>query len=175
MQTWESRLKSARLLDLGATHASRCTPCTVTTTDDERTLRACKLREIELSKESEFRFELEAGAPMAIRVRSISGPKHCLPVWCNGPDQVVAGNAEVYGSEMAPGRTYVFSQECRAAINSWEGCMLEMSPLRRSAQGTGLTPWCSFKLQARLQLSMCQKRPRWPHTPIFTYFPSRCV
>ena len=136
---------------------------------------------------------------MAIRVRSISGPKHCLPVWCNGPDQVVAGNAEVYGSEMAPGRTYVFSQECRAAINSWEGCMLEMSllrrsaqgsfklqarlqlsmlemsPLRRSAQGTGLTPWCSFKLQARLQLSMCQKRPRWPHTPISTYFPSRCV
>jgi hypothetical protein len=89
--------------------------------------------QIKPPKESEFRFELEAGAPIAIRVRSKS-PRHC-PVGCNGPDQVVAGNAEVYSSEMAPGRTYVFSQECRAAIYSWEGCTLEMSRLRPSVQG----------------------------------------
>lgn len=35
------------------------------------------VREIKLPKESEFRFELEAGTPMAIRVRSKSVPKHC--------------------------------------------------------------------------------------------------
>jgi len=36
------------------------------------------VREIKLPKESEFRFELEAGAPIAIRVRfSKPVPKHC--------------------------------------------------------------------------------------------------
>lgn len=34
--------------------------------------RSEHVREIKLPKESEFRFELEAGAPMAIRVRSKS-------------------------------------------------------------------------------------------------------
>ena len=35
------------------------------------------VREIKLQKESEFRFELEAGAPIAMRVCSKSVPKHC--------------------------------------------------------------------------------------------------
>jgi hypothetical protein len=136
-------LKSGRHLDFGATQASSCTPCTATTRarrgearlDDERTPRACA------------RDQAPKGIRVPLRVRgwcpnrhqgafqvSKSGPRHC-PVGCNGPDQVVAGNAEVYGSEMAPGRTYVFSQECRAAIYSWEGCTLEMSRLRPSVQG----------------------------------------
>ena len=63
-------------------------------------------------------------------------PKHC-PLGVTVPtDQVVAGNAEIYGYELAPGRTYVFSQECRAAIYNWEGCTLEMSRPRPSALGS---------------------------------------
>ena len=44
------------------------------------------VREIKLLKESEFRFELEAGAPIAIRVRFQAYSK-ALPVGCNGPDR----------------------------------------------------------------------------------------
>ena len=44
------------------------------------------VREIKLPKESELRFELEAGAPIAIRVRFQVCSK-ALPVGCNGPDR----------------------------------------------------------------------------------------
>ena len=44
------------------------------------------VREIKLPKESEFRFELEAGAPIAIRVR-LQVHSKALPVGCNGLDR----------------------------------------------------------------------------------------
>jgi len=41
----------------------------------------------------------------------------------------------MYGFELAPGRTYVFPQECRVAFYSWEGRPLEVGLPRPSAQG----------------------------------------
>jgi hypothetical protein len=43
-------------------------------------------REIKLPKESEFRFELEAGAPIAIRVR-FPNLFQSIAIGCNGPDR----------------------------------------------------------------------------------------
>ncbi|KZV85518.1 Clp1-domain-containing protein [Exidia glandulosa HHB12029] len=59
-----------------------------------------------LQPESEYRFELDPGTSLAITV--------------------VRGTAEVFGAELAPGRTYLFGHECKAAIFTWEGCTLEV-------------------------------------------------
>ncbi|EJD53335.1 cleavage/polyadenylation factor ia subunit Clp1p, partial [Auricularia subglabra TFB-10046 SS5] len=67
-----------------------------------------------LEPESEYRFELDPGASLSITAR-------LLPV--------VRGTAEVFGAELAPKRAYVFAQECKAAVFTWEGCQLEMSNL----------------------------------------------
>jgi N-terminal beta-sandwich domain of polyadenylation factor len=41
--------------------------------------------------------------------------------------QLVQGEAEVFGAELALGRTYLFGAECKAAVFTWHGCTLEMS------------------------------------------------
>jgi polyribonucleotide 5'-hydroxyl-kinase len=43
--------------------------------------------------------------------------------------QVLKGHAEVFGAELADGRYYLFGHECKAAIFTWQGCTIEMSPL----------------------------------------------
>lgn len=43
--------------------------------------------------------------------------------------QVVKGHAEVFGAELADGKYYLFGHECKAAIFTWQGCTIEMSPL----------------------------------------------
>ncbi|RDX46870.1 hypothetical protein OH76DRAFT_1456984 [Lentinus brumalis] len=60
-----------------------------------------------LQPESEYRFELDRGTSLAIKL--------------------VTGHAEIFGAEMADGKTYLFGQECKAAIFTWHGCTLEMS------------------------------------------------
>ena len=74
-------MKSERHLGMGATQASSGTPCSPTTIAKKRDWtmneRPEDVREIKLPKESEFRFELEAGAPIAVRVCSKFVPKHC--------------------------------------------------------------------------------------------------
>lgn len=42
--------------------------------------------------------------------------------------QVVKGHAEVFGAELADGKYYIFGHECKAAIFTWQGCTIEMSP-----------------------------------------------
>lgn len=37
------------------------------------------------------------------------------------------GSAEIFGAEMAPEKLYVFGQECKASVFTWNGCTLEMS------------------------------------------------
>lgn len=59
-----------------------------------------------LNPQSEYRFELEPSASLAIRLTS--------------------GNAEIYGAELAPGRAYLFGGECKAAVFTWYGCTLEV-------------------------------------------------
>jgi len=62
--------------DMGVTQASSCTASTLVRQPPEvcwtMNERPEHVREIKLPKESEFRFELEAGAPIAIRGRSKS-------------------------------------------------------------------------------------------------------
>jgi hypothetical protein len=40
--------------------------------------------------------------------------------------QLVSGLAEVFGAELAEGKTYLFGSECKAAIFTWQGCTLEI-------------------------------------------------
>ncbi|CCA66691.1 related to Pre-mRNA cleavage complex II protein Clp1 [Serendipita indica DSM 11827] len=60
-----------------------------------------------LQPQSEYRFEVDAKRPIGIKV--------------------LTGNAEVFGSEMAPGRLYLFAYECKAALMTWQGCTIQMS------------------------------------------------
>jgi polyribonucleotide 5'-hydroxyl-kinase len=43
--------------------------------------------------------------------------------------QVLKGHAEVFGAELADGKYYLFGHECKAAIFTWQGCTIEMSPI----------------------------------------------
>ncbi|KAH9928548.1 Pre-mRNA cleavage complex II protein Clp1-domain-containing protein [Epithele typhae] len=56
-------------------------------------------------------FELDQGASLAIKL--------------------VKGQAEIFGAEIADGKAYVFGQECKAAVYTWQGCTIEMSPSSR--------------------------------------------
>ncbi|KAI8982833.1 Pre-mRNA cleavage complex II protein Clp1-domain-containing protein [Trametes punicea] len=60
-----------------------------------------------LQPESEYRFELDPGTSLAIKL--------------------VDGNAEIFGAELAEGKAYIFGQECKAAVFTWQGCTIEMS------------------------------------------------
>ncbi|EIM90343.1 Clp1-domain-containing protein [Stereum hirsutum FP-91666 SS1] len=60
-----------------------------------------------LDPETEYRFELDPGTSLAIKLSK--------------------GHAEVYGAELAEGKTYLFGKECKAAVFTWQGCTIEMS------------------------------------------------
>ncbi|KAJ7744947.1 Pre-mRNA cleavage complex II protein Clp1-domain-containing protein [Mycena maculata] len=64
-------------------------------------------REWTLDPETEYRFELDPGTSLAVRL--------------------VRGHAEVFGAEMAANKPYLFGSECKAAIFTWRGCTIEMS------------------------------------------------
>ena len=82
-------------------------------------------REWELEAETEYRFELDPGASLAIKVR----PRRLL-VLLQGLNsfQLVQGQAEVFGTELAEGKQYLFGSECKASVFTWQGCVLEISP-----------------------------------------------
>jgi polyribonucleotide 5'-hydroxyl-kinase len=46
--------------------------------------------------------------------------------------KLVSGLAEVFGTELAVGRTFLFGSECKAAIFTWQGCTLEIRLLQSS-------------------------------------------
>jgi hypothetical protein len=81
-------------------------------------------REWELDAETEYRFELDPGTSLAIKVRSTSF--FVFPVH-QQLFQLVHGQAEVFGTELAEGKQYLFGSECKASIFTWQGCTLEMS------------------------------------------------
>lgn len=82
-----------------------------------------------LEPETEYRFELDPGNFLAIKVRS---PSVSITRMCDDAQhcdfQVVKGHAEVFGAELADGKYYLFGHECKAAIFTWQGCTIEMSP-----------------------------------------------
>ncbi|KAJ7074180.1 hypothetical protein C8F01DRAFT_1242451 [Mycena amicta] len=69
-------------------------------------------REWNLDPETEYRFELDPDTSLAIKASFTA---------------LIQGNAEVFGAELAANRPYLFGQECKAAIYTWEGCTIEMS------------------------------------------------
>ncbi|TBU35506.1 hypothetical protein BD311DRAFT_772602 [Dichomitus squalens] len=64
-------------------------------------------RQWTLQPESEYRFELDPNTTLAIKL--------------------VSGHAEIFGAELAEGKAYIFGQECKAAVFTWQGCTIEMS------------------------------------------------
>ncbi|KAG1891418.1 Pre-mRNA cleavage complex II protein Clp1-domain-containing protein [Suillus subluteus] len=70
------------------------------------------MKEWVLEPETEYRFELDPGTSLAIKLAH--------------------GQAEVFGAELAEGKTYLFGTECRAAVFTWQGCTLEISPIPSS-------------------------------------------
>jgi len=63
-------------------------------------------REWTLEAETEYRFELDVGASLAIKV--------------------LHGRAEIFGAELVDGKTYLFYEECKAAVFTWQGCTIEV-------------------------------------------------
>lgn len=87
-------------------------------------------REWKINAQSEYRFEVDAKHPIAIKVRYML-QKNKSPPPKRTRSQVIDGHAELFGSEMAPGRMYLFSYECKAAVFSWEGCTIQICPISR--------------------------------------------
>lgn len=92
-----------------------------------------------LPPRSEYRFELEQGERISLRL--IPG----------------SGDAEIFGAEMVAGeKFYAFGDESRVAVSSWKGAELEMSILwwRGSERGrccarevsTSINAWTPLKM-----------------------------
>lgn len=89
-------------------------------TDEEK-----RSREWVLDAETEYRFELDVGSSLAIKVMyssTIFG--HITDgFWL----QLLRGRAEIFGAEMVDGKIYLFYEECKAAVFTWQGCTIEIS------------------------------------------------
>ncbi|PPQ93281.1 hypothetical protein CVT25_015279 [Psilocybe cyanescens] len=69
--------------------------------------KAAEPKRWELGPESEYRFEVDPGVSLAIKL--------------------VQGHAEIFGFELAEGKVYLFGFECKAALYTWKGCVIEIS------------------------------------------------
>lgn len=67
---------------------------------------AAPSKEWVLAPETEYRFELDAGTSLAVKLTS--------------------GQAEIFGAELVEGKAYVFGYECKAAVYTWLGCTIEV-------------------------------------------------
>ncbi|KAI0053854.1 Clp1-domain-containing protein [Auriscalpium vulgare] len=77
-------------------------------------------KEWTLEPETEYRFELDPGTSLAIKL--------------------VRGHAEVFGAELAEGKTYLFAHECKAAVFTYQGCTIEMSCIPSTEYVSDETP-----------------------------------
>ncbi|KAF8590063.1 Clp1-domain-containing protein [Ramaria rubella] len=96
-----------------------------------------EVREWTLERETEYRFELDPGTSLAVKL--------------------VSGLAEVFGAELAVGKTYLFGSECKAAIFTWQGCILEVIGRPSTEYVSEETPMMSY---ANLHLAFEQMRVR---------------
>jgi len=86
-------------------------------------------KEWNLEPKSEYRFELDPDVSLAIRL--------------------VKGKAEIFGSEIAVGRTYLFGSECKAAVFTWHGCTIEVTGQASTeyvSDETPMTPYINLHL-----------------------------
>jgi len=130
-------------------------------------------REWELDAETEYRFELDPGTSLAIKVR-----QRRLSVLLQGLNflQLVQGQAEVFGTELAKAKQYLFGSECKASVFTWQGCVLEISFIQFQNSlmfDAYLIFGCTS--QAIPLLNMSQKKRRWPHMQIYISRSSKCA
>ncbi|KAI0647520.1 hypothetical protein C8Q79DRAFT_959857 [Trametes meyenii] len=90
-----------------------------------------------LQPESEYRFELDPGASLAIKL--------------------VNGQAEIFGAELAEGKVYVFGQECKAAVFTWQGCTIEVTGHTSVEYLSDETPMAAY---ANVHIALEQMRVR---------------
>ncbi|KIJ10513.1 hypothetical protein PAXINDRAFT_177469 [Paxillus involutus ATCC 200175] len=82
-----------------------------------------------LDPETEYRFELDPGTSLAIKL--------------------VRGHAEIFGAELAEGKTCIFGLECKAAVFTWQGCTLEITGRPSTeyvSEETPMTPYANLHL-----------------------------
>ncbi|KAN0112150.1 Pre-mRNA cleavage complex II protein Clp1 domain containing protein [Russula decolorans] len=90
-----------------------------------------------LEPETEYRFELDPGSSLAIRV--------------------LKGHAEVFGAELADGKYYLFGRECKAAIFTWQGCTIEVTGTPSTDYVSDETPMHAY---ANVHLALEKMRVR---------------
>jgi polyribonucleotide 5'-hydroxyl-kinase len=81
-------------------------------------------KEWKLEPETEYRFELDPGTTLAIKVCLGNSTSHSTIL---NVTQLVSGEAEVFGAELPEGKPYLFGSECKASVFTWQGCTIEMS------------------------------------------------
>ncbi|KAN0140801.1 Pre-mRNA cleavage complex II protein Clp1 domain containing protein [Lactarius tabidus] len=95
------------------------------------------VKEWVLDPESEYRFELDPGSSLAIRL--------------------LKGFAEVFGAELAEGKYYLFGHECKAAIFTWQGCTIEVTGTPSTEYVSDETPMYAY---ANIHLALEKMRVR---------------
>ncbi|KAF8637404.1 hypothetical protein AX17_002899 [Amanita inopinata Kibby_2008] len=94
-------------------------------------------KEWKLEPESEYRFELDPGKSLAIKL--------------------IQGYAEIFGSELVEGKSYLFGSECKAAIYTWSGCKIEVTGQPSTEYVSEETPMSAY---ANLHIALEQMRVR---------------
>ncbi|KAF8463804.1 Pre-mRNA cleavage complex II protein Clp1-domain-containing protein [Gautieria morchelliformis] len=95
------------------------------------------VKEWRLESGTEYRFELDPDTSLAVKL--------------------VSGLAEVFGTELAVGKTFLFGSECKAAIFTWQGCTLEVIGRPSTEYVSEETPMVTY---ANLHLAFEQMRVR---------------
>ncbi|KAF9532167.1 Clp1-domain-containing protein [Crepidotus variabilis] len=91
----------------------------------------------DLEPESEYRFELDPGTSLAIKL--------------------VEGQAEVFGFELAEAKVYLFGSECKAAVYTWKGCAIQVTGVPSTEYVSNETP---MRIYANLHIALEQMRVR---------------
>jgi len=94
-------------------------------------------KEWSLDPETEYRFELDPGTSLAIKL--------------------IRGHAEVFGAELAANKPYLFGSECKAAIFTWRGCIIEVTGHPSTEYVSEETPMAAY---ANLHIAFEQMRVR---------------
>ncbi|KAG7092739.1 Cleavage polyadenylation factor subunit clp1 [Marasmius oreades] len=90
-----------------------------------------------LEPETEYRFELDLGTSLAIKL--------------------LRGNAEIFGAEMVEGKAYLFGQECKAAVFTWVGCTIQVTGQPSTEYVSEETPMTAY---GNLHIALEQMRVR---------------
>ncbi|KAJ7172191.1 Pre-mRNA cleavage complex II protein Clp1-domain-containing protein [Mycena filopes] len=94
-------------------------------------------KEWRLDPETEYRFELDPNTSLAVKL--------------------IRGHAEVFGAELAANKPYLFGSECKAAIFTWRGCVIEVTGQPSTEYVSEETPMAAY---ANLHIAFEQMRVR---------------